>query len=53
MNKNTLIAIVATTLVIIAFSLGISLGNNVMNDDLTSKEKEISVYELLLRTRED
>lgn len=53
MNKNTLIVVIATTLIIIAFSLGISLGNNVMNNDLTSKEKEISVYELLLRTRED
>lgn len=53
MNKNTLIVIIATTLVIIAFSLGISLGNNVVNDDITSKEKEISVYELLLRAREN
>lgn len=52
MSKNTLIAIIIVTLLTIAFALGIAIGNNVI-DDFTSKEKEISVYELLLRTRED
>lgn len=52
MSKNTLIIIMVVTLLTIAFALGIAIGNNAI-DDFTGKEKEITVYELLLRTREN
>lgn len=45
MHKNTLVAIIAVTLLTIAFSLGVALGYNV--EDNTVKEKEISINEVL------
>lgn len=51
MNKKCLFMIVITTSLTFAFSIGFALGTYIVNDNL-NKEKEISVYDLLLRTKE-
>ena len=51
MNKRCLFMIVITTSLTFAFSIGFALGTYTTKDNL-SKEKEISVYELLLKARE-
>lgn len=51
MNKRCLFIIVITMLLTLAFSTGFTLGTYIVNDNL-DKEKEISVYDLLLRTKE-
>ena len=50
-NKNLFMIIAMIITMILALSIGFALGTYTTKDNL-SKEKEISVYELLLKARE-